>query len=147
MNARTLLPLISLAASFMVPVGLFGEPQHDHAAPSAQHENQPTGHESMPGMDMSGAANGAPNGTDDHAQSGAMQSMQPGHHMNGRHMRMTATRQPTPEDLARADQIATTLRAAIEPYRDYHVALADGYRIFLPNVPQEQYHFTNYWNG
>jgi hypothetical protein len=25
------------------------------------------------------------------------------------------------------------------------VALADGYRIFLPNVPQKQYHFTNYW--
>ena len=30
----------------------------------------------------------------------------------------------------------------MEPYRDYHKALADGYTIFLPNVPQSQYHFT-----
>src|SRR5262249_10505954 len=22
-----------------------------------------------------------------------------------------------------------------------------GYKIFLPEVPQKQYHFTNYWNG
>jgi hypothetical protein len=28
------------------------------------------------------------------------------------------------------------------PYQDYHKALDDGYEIFLPNVPQSQYHFT-----
>ena len=33
------------------------------------------------------------------------------------------------------------------PYQDYRKALADGYRIFLPNIPQPQYHFTNYENG
>jgi len=27
------------------------------------------------------------------------------------------------------------------------VALNDGYRIFLPNVPQPEYHFTSYKNG
>ena len=27
---------------------------------------------------------------------------------------------------------------------DYHVALADGFKIFLPKVPQKMYHFTNY---
>jgi len=27
------------------------------------------------------------------------------------------------------------------------VALADGYKIFLPNLPQPEYHFTNYKNG
>ncbi len=36
------------------------------------------------------------------------------------------------------------LRPAIEKYRDYKVALAEGFQIFLPNVPQEHYHFTNY---
>jgi hypothetical protein len=36
-------------------------------------------------------------------------------------------------------------RAAAEKYQDYKVALADGYKIFLPKVPQKQYHFTNYW--
>ncbi len=35
----------------------------------------------------------------------------------------------------------------MEKYRDYRVALGDGYRIFLPNLPQSEYHFTNYWNG
>src|SRR5271165_1668128 len=37
--------------------------------------------------------------------------------------------------------------AAIPNYKDYHVALNDGYKIFLPNVPQPEYHFTNYTNG
>jgi hypothetical protein len=36
------------------------------------------------------------------------------------------------------------LRPAIEKYKDYRVALADGFKIFGPNVPQPQYHFTNY---
>jgi len=27
------------------------------------------------------------------------------------------------------------------------VALADGYQIFLPQMPQHEYHFNNYWNG
>jgi len=29
-------------------------------------------------------------------------------------------------------------------YADYRTALNDGFKIFLPNVPQKQYHFTNY---
>ena len=29
-------------------------------------------------------------------------------------------------------------------YQDYKVALAAGFKIFLPDVPQKQYHFTNY---
>src|SRR5881628_218742 len=28
-----------------------------------------------------------------------------------------------------------------------HAALNDCYKIFLPNLPQPEYHFTNYWNG
>jgi hypothetical protein len=28
------------------------------------------------------------------------------------------------------------------PYQDYRKALADGYEIFFPNIPQPQYHFT-----
>jgi hypothetical protein len=39
------------------------------------------------------------------------------------------------------------LRDSIEKYKDYHVALADGFRIFMPNLPQSEYHFTNYYNG
>ncbi len=42
---------------------------------------------------------------------------------------------------------AEAARKAAEKYEDYRVALADGYKIFLPNLPQKQYHFTNYWYG
>ena len=40
-------------------------------------------------------------------------------------------------------EFSQTLRPAIEKYKDYHVALNDGFKIFGPNVPQPRYHFTN----
>ena len=49
--------------------------------------------------------------------------------------------------MAKANEIVTQLRAGIDKYKDYHVALDEGYKIFLPNVPQPEYHFTNYKNG
>jgi len=39
------------------------------------------------------------------------------------------------------------LKPAIEKYKDYHVALNEGFKIFHPNLPQKEYHFTNYTNG
>jgi hypothetical protein len=62
-------------------------------------------------------------------------------HMGG-HMYMTTLRPVQPGDREKAAQIVTDAKAAMEPYRDYHKALADGYDIFLPNIPQPQYHFT-----
>ena len=62
-------------------------------------------------------------------------------HMSG-HMYMTELRPPQPGDQAKADAIVTAAKAAMTPYQDYHRALADGYRIFLPNIPQPLYHFT-----
>ena len=62
-------------------------------------------------------------------------------HMAG-HMYMTALRPIKPGDQAKANAIVTAAKAAMAPYEDYHQALADGYRIFLPNVPQPLYHFT-----
>ena len=35
----------------------------------------------------------------------------------------------------------------VEKYQDYKTALNDGFRIFLPDVPQKHYHFTNYQYG
>ncbi|OLB87286.1 MAG: hypothetical protein AUI12_07275 [Acidobacteria bacterium 13_2_20CM_2_57_6] len=63
------------------------------------------------------------------------------------HMRMTAMRPEAPQDTARANEIVVQLRSGIEKYKDYHLALNEGYKIFLPNLPQPEYHFTNYWNG
>lgn len=64
-------------------------------------------------------------------------------HMDMNHMRMTAHQSPAPGDSVRAAQVLGTLRASLVRYQDYHRALADGYRIFFPKVPQHVYHFTN----
>ena len=88
----------------------------------------------MPGMGSDGSAH-------------AMHSME-GHHMDmGPHTKMTALRDTTPGDEEKADRVVQAARKAAEKYGDYKVALADGYKIFLPNLPQKQYHFTNYWYG
>ena len=63
--------------------------------------------------------------------------------MDMNHMSMTPHAPAAPGDSARAAQVLATLRTAIAPYQDYHKALADGYRIFLPKIPQPVYHFTN----
>jgi hypothetical protein len=65
----------------------------------------------------------------------------------GPHMKMTMLRDPKPGDAARAAQVVEGARKIAEKYQDYKTALADGFKIFLPNVPQKQYHFTNYWYG
>ena len=62
----------------------------------------------------------------------------------GPHMKMSAMRDLKPGDKERADAVVESARKAAEHYQDYKTALADGYKIFLPNVPQKQYHFTNY---
>ena len=64
-------------------------------------------------------------------------------HMDA-HMHMSILREPQPGDHARAEKIVEEVKPALEKYRDYNNALADGYQIFLPNVPQKMYHFTNY---
>ena len=77
----------------------------------------------------------------------AMHAME-GHHMDiGGHMKMTSLRPLQPGDREKAAQIAEAARSVAARYQDYKVALGDGYKIFLPNVPQKQYHFTNYWNA
>jgi hypothetical protein len=70
-------------------------------------------------------------------------------HMHGasEHLHMTEMRPQTAADVARANEVVKELRAGIEKYRDYHVALNEGYKIFLLNLPQPEYHFTKYGNG
>jgi len=58
------------------------------------------------------------------------------------HMYLTVLRSPEVGDQQKADAIVAAAKSAMAPYQDYHKALADGYEIFLPNVPQSQYHFT-----
>lgn len=136
-------------ALFMVTVLLAAIPGH-HAPvvppqESQQQSNsqaqasQPMDHSSMPGMDMDDAK-----ANEEHA----VQDMTSGHmDAHNLHLHMTSMRAQTPGDVQRINEIVAELRAGIEKYKDYHVALKDGYKIFLPNLPQPEYHFTNYWNG
>jgi hypothetical protein len=62
-------------------------------------------------------------------------------HMPG-HMSMTPAVPIKPGDQQKADAVVAAAKSAMAPYADYHKALADGFRIFLPDVPQPQYHFT-----
>ena len=43
--------------------------------------------------------------------------------------------------------VLVALRASLVPYADYHHALADGFRIFAPNVPQHVFHFSSPMRG
>ncbi len=97
-------------------------------------------HSSTPGMTMDERDASV-------GEHGAMLEMQHIHNGDTPHMHMTKPRPQTPADHKRAEEIAEQLRAAIAKYKDYHVALNDGFKIFLPNVPQKEYHFTNYVNG
>jgi hypothetical protein len=96
----------------------------------------------MKDMDMSGDKDKDAD-KDSDASAHAMHSME-GHMDMGPHMKMTALRPAKPNDAARAQQVAESARKASEKYTDYHAALADGYKIFHPELPQKMYHFTNY---
>lgn len=79
--------------------------------------------------------------------SATTEAMSHGHHDHehmSAHMHMSTLRDPRPGDQEKAAKVVEQARQALEKYRDYKVALADGYRIFLPNIKQPMYHFTNY---
>jgi hypothetical protein len=64
------------------------------------------------------------------------------------HMVMTPLRAAVPGDSARAARVATELRRAILEYRDTAAAVADGYRMFAPQIKnQKVYHFTRGWSA
>ena len=115
-----------------------------------QTSSTPCSQQSMPGMDMStthdmSSEKVTPMGADkdeSDASAHAMHSME-GHMDMGPQMKMTALRPEKPGDAQRARQVVEAARQVSEKYKDYHAALDDGFRIFLPNVPQKIYHFTN----
>jgi len=147
---RTLLHLAAKSAMvfgaiFVVTVFLVAMPGHHAPAAqtSAPQQSAPpspaTQSKDMSGMDMDDAKS---------SEKAAVADMTRGHtDAHSQHMFMTTMRQETPEDVQRANEIVTELRAGIEKYRDYHVALDDGFKIFLPNIPQPEYHFTRNRNG
>jgi hypothetical protein len=153
LDRRTAVHLMTKAALlfgalFLVTVLLAAMPGHH--SPSAQTQEPQSqqaqlqdvsavDHSKMPGMEMSDETNN---------EAHAVREMTAGHLDNhSLHLTLTSVRPQNPEDVARANEIVSQLRVGIEKYKDYHVALGDGYQIFLPNIPQAEYHFTNYRNG
>ena len=65
----------------------------------------------------------------------------------GPHMRVTGKRPPRPGDLDRAGRIVEQTRRVIAKYEDHRLAVEDGYKPFLAQLPLPEYHFTNYWHG
>ena len=139
---------ILVVALFVVTVLLSAMPGHHPPAVESQQSQQLPGVQQpqpsqgmdpdMPGMDMEEAkAN----------EVQAVHDMTPGQQEGSAHMLVTAARPQSSEDVRRAKEIANQLRDGIAKYHDYRVALADGYKIFLPNLKQPEYHFTNYRNG
>jgi hypothetical protein len=74
----------------------------------------------------------------------AMSHRHEDHEHMGAHMHMSKLRETQPGDQEKAQKVVEQGREALKKYRDYKVALAEGFQIFLPNVPQKMYHFTNY---
>ena len=134
-----------IGALFIVGVLLAAIPNHRMPSVSITTQEiaqdpQRGDHSGMPGMTMD--AEDASVG-----EHNAMIDMQHMHHGDTAHLHMTALRTPNAEDEKRANEIVEQLRSGIERYKDYRVALDDGYKVFMPNIPQPEYHFTNYANG
>jgi hypothetical protein len=129
--------LLAAMPNHRVPVVavISGDPQQEAQAPAPAQNSG-----GMPGMDMTDADVNASEHT-------AMQDMAHMHKGSSAHMRMTAAHPASAADQQRANEIVQELRAGIEKYKDYQVALDEGYKIFMPNIPQPEYHFTNYKNG
>ena len=143
---------IGFAGLFVVGVVLAAIPNHRPPAmtQSGVDSSAITQRAHEPGQPLDhGKISGMPTDTDD-AKSSEQDAMHAMAHIDGAgnpHMHMTAPRPQTAADLERANEIAKELRAGIEKYKDYQVALNEGYKIFLPDLPQPEYHFTNYMNG
>jgi hypothetical protein len=83
----------------------------------------------MPGMKMSGNAD-------------EMKDMGPSMAAMAGHMYVTPLRPMQSGDVEKARAVVAQVKDAIERYKDYHKALADGYAIANPNVNEPQFHFT-----
>jgi hypothetical protein len=138
MRSKLLTALLAVAGLLLMRVAYAQE--HQHPSPdSAQNAH------SMAGMEMPKSSSADPRAEEE--MNAATHAMSSQHMEMGPHMKMTELRKPQPGDEDRAQRVVEQAREVMSKYRDYHVALKDGFQIFLPNVPQSQYHFTNYSYG
>jgi hypothetical protein len=145
---RRILALASLILFTLLPLGAQEQNSPDdisntnNAAPAPSPALSADSPPEMPKMNASDMRNMA--GMNNDGTAHAMLSMEGRQMSMGPHMKMTTLRDLKPGDQEKADQVVAAARKAAEKYTDYKIALAEGYKIFLPNLPQKQYHFTNY---
>jgi hypothetical protein len=131
-----LVATLSIPAVARAQSGHAGHGQHDHggakAAPAPARPAPTKPAEKQNGDPIAGAAD---------------ESMGGHHHndMNSRfHMELTPTRPATRDDSLQAQRVLDELRQSIAKYADTSAAVADGYKMFMPNVKvQRIYHFTS----
>lgn len=136
MDLKKCVTVLFAAAVFLLAPRLGAQQTQDPSQPKSQDQDRMSGmhmgdmhRETETNPDAARSANDAMSSHD--------MAMNP-------HMFMTTFRPENPDDQKRATEILDTLRNSIDKYKDYRVALGDGYQIFLPNVPQPHFHFTNY---
>ena len=139
MKSKLSMALLGMTCLLFIRLAI-AQDQHHHS-PDGTHDDH-----SMSGMEMpNDSSSSSPTGEQ---ELNAATRLMTSHHMDmGPHMKMTELRKPQPGDQERAKLVVEQARRVMEKYQDYHAALNDGFKIFLPNVPQHQYHFTNYWYG
>jgi len=119
-------------------------PSTSNAAPAPAPAESTDAPPEMPKMKMNASDMRNMAGMNNDGTTHAMLSMEGRQMSMGPHMKMTTLRDLKPGDQEKADQVVAAARKAAEKYTDYKIALADGYKVFLPDLPQTQYHFTNY---
>lgn len=78
----------------------------------------------------------------DHGDS-TVDMMTPHQPHQGPHMKWTTLRTPSPGDSQQADQIVQVLRQALARYKDYRVAMEEGFIPLHPERNPKHYHFAN----
>ncbi len=132
-----------LFTAFLFCSVAWGQMPPSSNAASSQQSGTGTDMPGMSGHDMSNMKNMPADSERDSNSGNAMVHTMEGHMDMGPHMKMTDLRPSKPGDAARAQQVVEEARKVAEKYKDYHTALAEGFKIFLPDVPQSMYHFTN----
>ncbi|TKB91756.1 MAG: hypothetical protein E8D41_09780 [Nitrospira sp.] len=102
-------------------------------ARSVQADESVQGESTVQGMDMD---------RHDHAE-GTVDMMVPHQKHLGPHMKWTTLRTANADDTGRADQIVQTLRQALAKYKEYRVAMDDGYVSLHPERKAKHHHFAN----
>ena len=78
----------------------------------------------------------------DHAE-GTVETMVPHQQHRGPHMKWTALRPANAADTHRGEQIVQVLRQALAKYKDYRVAMNNGFVPMHPERKPKHYHFAN----